>query len=306
MMRLRLVAASLVLSSMLIYTALVVPSFVQYTFANYSILETEIVPEPTWEEIVAEKYFNEPGEGGILGHYDSRYYPGEPVSDEQRVLIQRHMVRAYLMALRDAGIETWLAHGTLLGWWWNKSVLPWDGDLDVQMTVDSLNKLVAEGYNSTIHSYSPASLCADEDIDDKEEDDVLMEYEYLMDINPYHQVRSGPASWANVIDARWIDITTGLFIDITAIAEVRRNMWKAKDEHRYRTKQLFPLKETTFEGTVALVPNNADQILREEYSRRSLISTHFEGYTWKPDLKKWIREPWEGDEGYEPPPPPPA
>jgi hypothetical protein len=35
---------------------------------------------------------------------------------------QAHMMRAYLTFFRDKGLDTWIAHGTLLGWWWNGKV----------------------------------------------------------------------------------------------------------------------------------------------------------------------------------------
>lgn len=39
---------------------------------------------------------------------------------------------------------------------------------------------------------------------------------YLLEINPRYIV-SSIDDWLNVIDARWIDTTSGLFIDITAV-----------------------------------------------------------------------------------------
>ena len=33
-----------------------------------------------------------------------------------------HMVRAWLKMTAAEDIETWIAHGTLLGWWWNGKV----------------------------------------------------------------------------------------------------------------------------------------------------------------------------------------
>lgn len=56
-----------------------------------------------------------------LGHYDARYFHGV-VSDEERRDTQRHMVRAYLDFFRLNDLDTWIAHGTLLGWWWNGQV----------------------------------------------------------------------------------------------------------------------------------------------------------------------------------------
>lgn len=56
-----------------------------------------------------------------LGHYDKRYFHGV-VSDEERGDTQQHMVRAYLNFFRENDLDTWIAHGTLLGWWWNGQV----------------------------------------------------------------------------------------------------------------------------------------------------------------------------------------
>lgn len=67
------------------------------------------------------KYFHEPGRDDILGHYDSRYFT-EPVDDAERADVLTHMIRAYLNFFNENELETWIAHGTLLGWWWNGKV----------------------------------------------------------------------------------------------------------------------------------------------------------------------------------------
>ena len=67
------------------------------------------------------KYFHEPGGNDLLGHYDIRYFK-ELDTYENRREAQLHMVRAYLEFFQEKGLETWLAHGTLLGWWWNEKV----------------------------------------------------------------------------------------------------------------------------------------------------------------------------------------
>jgi len=67
------------------------------------------------------KYFHEPGRDDILGHYDSRYFK-EPVSDSERAETLTNMIRAYLNFFNENELETWIAHGTLLGWWWNGKV----------------------------------------------------------------------------------------------------------------------------------------------------------------------------------------
>jgi hypothetical protein len=80
-----------------------------------------------------DKYFHEPGRDDILGHYDTRYFKGV-VSDQERSETLSHMMRAYLDYFRDNKLETWIAHGTLLGWWWNSKVSVSDNMLpDIQL-----------------------------------------------------------------------------------------------------------------------------------------------------------------------------
>lgn len=31
-------------------------------------------------------------------------------------------MQAYLSTMADLGADTWIMHGTLLGWWWNRKV----------------------------------------------------------------------------------------------------------------------------------------------------------------------------------------
>lgn len=57
-----------------------------------------------------------------MGHYDARYFHGV-VTDEERKTTQLHMIRSYLDFFREKGLDTWIAHGTLLGWWWNGKVI---------------------------------------------------------------------------------------------------------------------------------------------------------------------------------------
>lgn len=32
------------------------------------------------------------------------------------------LMQSYLFTMRDLGAETWIMHGTLMGWWWNQKV----------------------------------------------------------------------------------------------------------------------------------------------------------------------------------------
>ncbi|KAL7275708.1 mannosyltransferase [Rhizina undulata] len=135
------------------------------------------------------KYFHEPGRSETLSHYDIRYYK-KIVDYDTRLDSLQHLIRSWLQTTSKEGIETWIAHGTLLGWWWNGKLLPWDWDLDVQVSLETLN-VMALKYNMTRHQYT------------SEEGSVKREY--LLDVNP-NLVERTRGDAQNVIDARWIDV----------------------------------------------------------------------------------------------------
>ncbi|KAE8154422.1 LicD family-domain-containing protein [Aspergillus avenaceus] len=236
-------------------------------------------PDPLWAKYglnsSAEfKYFVEPGHDDILGHYDSRFFT-EPVADEKRSQTMVDMVRAYLNFFDENGLETWIAHGTLLGWWWNTKIMPWDWDMDTQVLDTTLFQL-ADRYNQSVVQYSPKSSDATRS--------------YLLDINPWARQRVN-GTGLNIIDARWIDMQTGLYIDITGVSKIhpeKPDVWEDKHKHTYRTGELYPLRKTTFEGVAAKVPFQYEAILIQEYGKNSLTTTHFHNHTWTPESNEWV------------------
>jgi hypothetical protein len=154
-----------------------------------------------------------------------------------------NLVQTYLATLADIGVETWLMHGTLLGWWWNRKVLPWDSDVDVQVSESSLH-FMASYYNMSIFHYRTPRIPEGRD--------------YMLEINPYY-VNREQTDRLNVIDARWVDTTSGLFIDITTARynythPAGEGMLSCKDGHEYRDTYIFPLRDTYFEGVPAKIP----------------------------------------------------
>ncbi|MCJ1479490.1 hypothetical protein MMC13_008176 [Lambiella insularis] len=236
----------------------------------------------------SKKYFHEPGSDDLLGHYDSRYFD-QLLSYEDKRDTQVHMIRAYLGTFQEKGIETWIAHGTLLGWWWNGKMLPWDWDIDTQVSEGTL-KYLATKLNYTLHTYTAASssLHSNE-----------ITRTYLLDVNPHWAERERGDGF-NIIDARWIDVDSGLYIDITALSEtypdVLPGMLSCKNLHRYDPKDLYPMRETTYEGVVAKVPYNYDVVLVEEYNDDALVTTVFEGHVWNPTIKEWVKQKAVGDQ----------
>ena len=234
------------------------------------------------------KYFHEPDGNQALHHYDSRYHHRElPYDDKQDT--QLHLIRSYLEYFQKDGMETWLAHGTLLGWWWNAKMLPWDWDIDTQVS-DATLRYMAEHHNSSMYSYV-SSL--DTEFDPATSKQVPVSRTYHLDVNPaiYTRYRN---SGDNIIDARWIDVRNGLYIDITGVAETMPQespgIWTCKNYHKYKTRDLWPMRETIYERVVAKVPYAYERILSGEYGERSLIMEEYEGHRWSPIDHVWYKK----------------
>ncbi|KAI9315036.1 LicD family-domain-containing protein, partial [Zopfochytrium polystomum] len=163
----------------------------------------------------------------------------------------------------------WIAHGTLLGWWWGGAVLPWDDDVDVQMTLSDL-LLLASRRNGTV-----------------------WEGRYLFEVNPSVLVRYHERE--NTLDARFIDTVTGRMVDVTALAgdgggrgderekeggggrEAVPAVAACKSPHRYATREMFPLRRSVFEGVDVWVPYDARAVLVAEYGVASVGADRVQG-----------------------------
>ncbi|KAF2006332.1 putative mannosylphosphorylation protein, partial [Amniculicola lignicola CBS 123094] len=240
-----------------------------------------------------DKYFHE---SIFHPHYDGRF-ASDTLPDSTRRQHLKHLVKTYLSTMHTMGAETWIMHGSLLGWWWNRRIMPWDSDIDVQVSERSI-AFLANYHNMTVHHFNTPVI---------EEDGTETSAEgegrnYLLEVNP-HWTNGSTTDWLNVIDARWIDMTTGLFIDITTLRRTRTaedlgvmgNMM-CKDKHHYLERQIFPLRESTFEGIPVKIPYSYTELLKEEYGEESLVKTEYGGHKFVKDRMEWI--PWREQKGY--------
>lgn len=227
-------------------------------------------PIEAGRRVVPQKYFHESTSDG---HCDARSGKGVLSQNDRR----RHLaalVRAYLSTTEEIGAETWLMHGALLGWYWNDKIMPWDADVDVQITERSMQHL-ADYYNMTVHRYSSPGSNVGRD--------------YLLEINP-NWANPSSTDVDNKIDGRWLDMETGLYVDITTLRHDERDegLVMCKDGHRYRHRDIFPLRKAKFEGVPAKVPFAYANVLTEEYGASSLSDTTYKSYVFDPDLREWL------------------
>lgn len=227
-----------------------------------------------------DKYFHE---STFNQHYDGRF-AASALPDQERREHLVALIQTWLSSMHDLGMETWLAHGTLLGWYWNRRIMPWDADLDVQISEKSMSHL-ADYYNMTIHHYKLPGVAEGRD--------------YMLEINPRWEI-ADTADKTNRIDGRWLDTSSGLYIDITTLrhnetaeAEGVQGAMMCKDLHKYMYEDIFPLRETTFEGAAAWIPFAYADVLTEEYGSESLSNTEYNGHTFDPELMEWVKDPGE-------------
>jgi hypothetical protein len=111
--------------------------------------------------------------------------------------------------------------------------------------------------------------------------DKSIKREYLLDVNPQSSERL-KGDGMNIIDARWIDVSNGLYIDITGLSELDPDrspgVVSCKNNHKYRLRDLYPMRESIFEDVPVRIPYAYDRMLIQEYSQNALTFTEYEGY----------------------------
>lgn len=189
-------------------------------------------------------------------HFDARFFHGAPSKPAMRARLDA-IVRAYLSFVHSNGLQSWISHGTMYGWLYDGIAFPWDGDHDVQMPIVHLNKL-AELYNQTVVVEDPS----------------VGNGRYFLDVTSSITSRIH-GNGNNNIDARFIDVDSGLYIDITGLsvssdgAHSRYNTLISEYE-RDRNKNgssLYYLDPNRVEGVNDLT---VDQLIQREKERGTL------------------------------------
>lgn len=246
------------------------------------------------------KYFKEAKIfNSLMGdHYDYRFFNGINLGYDDKAAKLHRMTRVWLSFCRKQGITTWLAHGSLLSWYWNGIAFPWDDDIDVQMPIMDLHKL-SMNFNQSI-------------IVEDSEDGFGR---YFLDCATFITLRKH-TNGNNNIDARFIDVDSGFYIDITGLAlsddsapsryehlipegynsekythkEIndKIKVYNCRNKHFTSLAELTPLIKTFAEGEVAYVPKSYSSILTTEYNTKGMLERFFRNRFFVPQLRMWI------------------
>lgn len=223
------------------------------------------------------------------GHSHHLAYPffKRFIGDREKQSVIHHMIRAWFQFTEATDMPSWINYGSLLGWAHNGINMPWDTDVDVQMPIAHLDKL-GRLYNRSLILENPR----------------YGNSKYFLEIAPTY-IRQGNGK--NFIDARFIDINSGLYIDISALShssfappddlfvgipEDKKQetlLVHCKNWNWHTLDEILPIRHTYFEGGDVYIPNNVSRILSRKYGKDSFTTKiHVANHNYQKDIKMWV------------------
>lgn len=248
-------------------------------------------------------------------HHDWRFFNGLTINTDKQTLALHRLIKNYLQFCRSHGIITWIAHGSLLSWYWNGMAFPWDADTDAQMPIRDLHRLGRE-FNQTM-------VIENVGLDNSghlNEMEFVGMGQFFIDVGSSitHRERG---NGMNNIDARFIDVSTGLYVDITGFSvslepapsrydyllkinktknkqansgasETQKNVLKqtynCRNRHFASLSELSPLALSAVQNQLGFVPTKFGLLLDHEYQTKGMLDTSFQDYTYISSLRIWV------------------
>ncbi|KAI5953342.1 hypothetical protein KGF54_002713 [Candida jiufengensis] len=258
--------------------------------------------EPTYFRMARLKFNTAENKRDAGWHYEWRFFNGalrihkpgwnnEELQIRETILLDR-ILRNWYKFSATKGIISWIAHGPLLAWYWNALLFPFDEDIDIQMPAVELVEFCKK-YNQTLVV-----------------EDITEGYgKFFIECSTMVHHRSKSYK-DNHIDARFIDIDTGSYIDITGLGVsnevppsrydsiIEKNylqgktstIYNCRQSHFYSYDEISPLRFTKLGGVPVYVPNNIEQLLKTEYGEKGLKSYTYGGFVFVDILNLWIPE----------------
>ncbi|CAX44510.1 mannosylphosphorylation of N-linked oligosaccharides effector, putative [Candida dubliniensis CD36] len=232
-------------------------------------------------------------------NYDWRFFNGaldylkqgwteEQLMTRRQIILDR-LLRNWTRFVNEGGFIWWISQSSLMSWYWNGQLSPFLQKVEIQMPIKDLLRL-ALTYNQTMVV-----------------EDVTEGFgKYFVDCSTFVHYR-GSAKSGNRIDAKFIDVDTGLSIEIGGVStsfdaapERSTNTVTESQQHGqstqvyntrhprfYSSDEISPLRKSMFAGTPVYVPNNISAILNREYHKK-LIPFNAYSYYFVTQLNLWI------------------
>lgn len=240
---------------------------------------------------------------GFGSNYDWRFFTGIINKTPLLQLANSGLLKAFLRLTNRYGIRAWVSHGPLLCWYWNGLRFPWDPDVSVQLPIQDFQRLT-QLFNQ--------SIVVDFGLNLNEE---TRYGRYFLDSTSFLSQRT-KGNTNNIIDARFIDLDTGVKIDITALAvsnavappryykqstsssealksmsNLERNnllqLYNCRKEQFITMRQLHTLRPSMVQGEYGYIPIGFELIMQNEYSSKGTASTFNNNYVYLPKLRIW-------------------
>ncbi|SCU86771.1 LAFA_0E02960g1_1 [Lachancea sp. 'fantastica'] len=234
------------------------------------------------------KYFHEASDITSDGNkyqtfMDSRFFSGLIGDHWQRQRIFNALTRAWLHFVESENLASWLAHESLHGYLFTGSRFPWSPSTSFQMPLHDLG-LLAKNFNQSL-VIAPANEGNGR---------------YFVDVQPFIASRNS-ADGVNNVDARFIDIDSGFYIDIFGLGYSSHPLDALRFQNKYGTDhgdrpntedfkrehgilserngrglllaEISPLRLSRYHGLPVRVPLSTLTVLKDEYH----VSSSFYG-----------------------------
>ena len=253
-------------------------------------------------QITKSKFFKESKNNN---HLDLYYGKEQGLTLTQLEL--KKLLKEFTILCQEKNIKPILMHGSLIGWYFNGKMLPWDNDIDIVLVGGSIDKL--------------------KQLDKFENDNLIIK------VNSNSNYR-GHDDRHNVIDARVISKNNGVFIDITFFYQSLDDFFKknisrylktiytttnpymkanyliklkticrsfnisetpentnyvnCKSPHYYNVKHIFPLIKDKFEDCDVYLPNNIKECLNQEYGN-DVFKPRYNRWKFNVQRNTWLK-----------------
>lgn len=213
-----------------------------------------------------------------LHHYN---YPWvkQMLSVKERSTVVHHLIRSWFKLCEQADVISWFNYGNLIGWYRYSRNLPWDTDVDVQLSIADLDKLGRHWNNSLV-------------IENPKHGNGL----FWLQTTPFYLQQNDE----QFIDARYIDVKSGIYIDVSALwlserdtpekyrNEPREEVYNCKHYNWFPSSMLFPLRRTLYEGGQAYTIKNYSRFLLDQYGSISKTQMNNNQYNFQEDIGMWV------------------